>query len=607
MSEQIISADEAGTLPGLFRERVRRSPEDCAYRFYDALNEIWTDVSWNQMAREVNRWQMALAEEDLQVGDRVAIMARNSRYWVMFDQAALGLGLVVVPLYTDDRVDNVAYVLQDAGVKLLVIGGQPQWDRLQQKIREVSSLDRIVSIAALTDEAKKTNERLTSLSEWLPARPHMPPQPVLEPAALATIVYTSGTTGRPKGVMLSHRNILTNAYSGLQTVTIEPQQVFLSFLPLSHTLERTIGYYLPMMAGGTVAHARSIPDLPRDLQIVKPTGLISVPRIFDRVYARIKDNLADKSPLHRRIFELAVDTGWCRFEYLQGRAAWHPGLVLWPVLKRLVADKITSGFGGNLQIVISGGAALSPEVSRVFIALGIPILQGYGLTEASPVVSVNRIDDNRPESIGLPVPGVEVRIGDNDELEVRGENVMLGYWNNPSATAAVLDDEGWLQTGDKARINNEHIYITGRIKDIIVLSTGEKISPADMENAITSDPLFEQAIIIGEARPALTAVIVLNETQWQHMATVQDLAVEDFNGPGAMELYLERIKNCLHDFPGYAQIHRITATREEWTVDNDLLTPTMKIKRPQLQEKFQQEIENMYNDHTPVHHSREQA
>ncbi|MCC7182381.1 MAG: long-chain fatty acid--CoA ligase [Rhodocyclaceae bacterium] len=597
MKGQVISAAEAGTLAGLFRERVRRSPEATAYRFYDALNETWTDVSWDQIAREVRRWQCALAAEQLQRGDRVAIMAHNSRFWVTFDQAALGLGLVVVPLYTEDRPDNVAYVLDNAGVKLLVIGGQPQWAQLRDRVRDLRGLKRIVSVGAIAEPDSDRTMPLCLLTDWLPTGSSELETPELAGKDLATIVYTSGTTGRPKGVMLTHWNLLSNAWASMQAVKVAPHHVFLSFLPLSHVFERTIGYYLPMMAGITVAHNRSIADLPADLQTIRPTSLITVPRIFERVHVKILEGLAAKSALARRLFDFTTVTGWRRFEYQQGRARWHPCLALWPALKRLVADGITAGFGGRLEVVISGGAALPPEVSRVFIALGIPILQGYGLTEASPVVSVNRIDNNRPHGIGLPLPGVEIRTGEHEELLVRGDNVMAGYWNNPEATAAVLDADGWLRTGDRLRIDDGHLAIIGRIKDIIVLSTGEKIPPVDMEHAISADPLFDQVMIIGEARPALIALVVLNPAEWEKLAAANGISVTEYDTHTAEGLFVARVARCLHDFPGYARIRRVVATREEWTVANGLLTPTLKIKRPQVQQHYADAIEAMYRAH----------
>ena len=582
-------------MPGLFRARVQRTPEECAYRFFDALNGAWTDLTWRDMAREVARWQAALAREKMQPGDRVAIMARNSRFWVIYDQAALALGLVLVPLYTEDRVDNVSYVLRDSGARLLVIGGPGQWERLQRKLKDISGVKRIISIAEIPEPHDK---RLVVLDEWLDREYTAPPLPELKPEALATIVYTSGTTGAPKGVMLSHWNILSNAYSGLQTAPITAGNVFLSFLPLSHSLERTVGYYLPMMAGATVAHSRGISELSRDLQVIKPNALISVPRIFERVYARIREQLDKGPPLARILFHLTVFTGWRRFLHAQGRGGWHPALLLWPLLKQLVADKVAARLGGRLRVAISGGAALSPEISRVFVALGVPILQGYGLTEASPIVSVNRLDDNIPESIGPALPGVEVVLTEHSELLVRGDNVMLGYWNNAPATTAVLDAAGWLHTGDKARIDGKHLYITGRLKDIIVLANGEKVSPTDMELAIAVDPLFEQVMIVGEARPFLTALVVLNRTHWQHLAQTNGLTEVDASDKNAEKILLERITALLHEFPGYAQVIRLLRTAEPWTVENDLLTATLKIKRKQILEKYAAEIEALYTGHT---------
>ena len=594
MSENVIRPEEAISLPGLFRERVSRSPDRIAYRFYDAINETWADHTWREMAREVDRWQSALAKEKLEPGDRVAIMARNSRFWVMFDIAAMAMGLVVVPLYTEDRVDNAEYVMLDSTVKLLVIGGVAQWQRLHGRLDDVPSLKKIISIGAIENIKDK---RMLNLADWLPMDSEKIEMPYIDKDALATIVYTSGTTGPPKGVMLSHHNMLSNAYGSLQTLPIEAGNVFLSFLPLSHTLERTIGYYLPMMAGATVAHNRSIPQLAEDLQVIKPTGFISVPRIFERVYGRVKESLIHQPAYRQTLFKLAVETGWRNFQYSQGRATWHPSLLMWPLLKRLVADKVKDRLGGCLKIAISGGAALAPEISKVFIGLGIPILQGYGLTEASPVVSVNRLENNIPASIGIALPGVEVRVDRDDELLVRGDNVMMGYWNNAEATAEVLDEEGWLHTGDKAKIEDKHIFITGRIKDIIVLATGEKISPTDMEMAIAADPLFEQVMIIGEAKPYFSVLAVLNKVQWEKLAEAKSFAKDASRDTQVEKFLLERLSTCLNDFPGYAKVRRITCTMDPWTVDDGLLTPTLKIKRKQVMEKYQEQIELMYDGH----------
>ena len=590
----VITPQEAGTLPGLFRKRVTRSPDDSAYRSFDSLNEIWIDTSWNEMANAIERWQRALYADKLEPGDRVAIMARNSRYWVMFDQAAMEMGLVVVPIYTEDRADNVLYILEHSSVKLLVIGGLLQWEKLDGKLKGQNSLKRIVSIA---DCGESGNKNLISLKTWLADGVDISKRPILSPGDLASIVYTSGTTGRPKGVMLSHRNILSNVYSCAQTGLADNAKSYLSFLPLSHTFERTVGYYLPIMINAVVAHSRSIQELPEDFLIVRPEGLISVPRIFERVYSRIKENLSNKSVITRSLFYMAVNIGWHRFQYHHKRAGWSPKLLFWPILKRLVADKVTGRLGGKLKVTISGGAALSPEISRIFIGLGVPLFQGYGLTETSPVVSVNTVENNIPSSIGKALPDVEVMIGEDDELLVKGDSVMMGYWQDPESTDRVIDQQAWLHTGDKARIDDGYIYITGRIKDIIVMSNGEKVSPVDMEHSILADPLFDQALIIGEARPYLTALLVLNDTEWEKYAAEKEFHPVDGITEAVEKVFLEKISECLHDFPGYAQIYQLTCITEPWTVENDLLTSTLKLKRNKVQETYKKEIEEMYEGH----------
>ncbi len=318
--------------------------------------------------------------------------------------------------------------------------------------------------------------------------------------------------------MLSHRNLLWNAEASLKMVPAYPDDRFLSFLPLSHTLERTAGNILPIMAGASVAFARSIPLLADDLKLLRPTVMFAVPRIFERIHARLREGLEQGPPLRKRLFEHSVEIGWRAFEHAQGRADWHPDLLLAPFLDRLVGAKVRARLGGRLRVTVCGGAPLSPEVARVFIALGVPLVQGYGLTETSPVISVNRLEDNRPESVGEPLPGIEVRIGPDDELRVRTPGAMQGYWNQPRATAAAFDQNGWLRTGDTARIAHGHLYITGRLKDILVLDNGEKVAPADLEMAIATDPLIEQILIVGEGMPFLSALVVLNSTTFAPLA-----------------------------------------------------------------------------------------
>jgi long-chain acyl-CoA synthetase len=597
-SEDLISIDSTRTLDGLFFERVRRSPQRLAYRYF-ARDSGLQQLTWSEMGQAVARWRAALAGESLSAGDRVAMLLRNCPEWVMFDMAAMSLGLVTVPLYTEDRADNAAYILHDAEVKLLLVQDAGRWKRLAEAIGHADWPQRVVLLNADAEAQRlaEADPRVRVAQDWLPMTAPEPPAREGETGALATIVYTSGTTGRPKGVMLSHHNLLSNAHGGISIIRVYQEDQFLSFLPLSHALERTAGCYLPMMTGSCVSFARSVNQLAEDLLTIRPTLMIAVPRVFERIHVRIAEQMAKRPALVRWLFQLTESTGWRRFQHAQGRAGWHPMLLLWPVLRHRVAQQVLVKLGGRLRATVSGGAPLPSKVARTFIGLGLPLLQGYGLTETSPVIAVNPIEDNIPESVGVLLPGVQVRIGADDELLVKGPNVMLGYWNNEADTARVLTPDGWLHTGDQARITDGHVYITGRIKDILVLSNGEKVPPADMELAISMDPLFEHALVLGEGRSYLTALLVLNEELWAGLAQEFDLdpsSPESLKDPHLHKEILKRVRLAHLDFPGYAKIRRVTLTVEPWTVDNGLLTPTLKVKRNRVLERYREEIERMY-------------
>lgn len=588
----VIPMDVAGSLPGLFRERVRRTPTAAAYRHFDKAQACWQDFTWQESARQVAAIQVALGEEDLAAGDRVAILLRNCPQWLFFEQAALGLGLVVVPLYTNDRAENLSYILQDAGVKLLLLEGDDDLRQLSSIAAQLQGLVRIVSLE--TCAATKNYPRWVTLSDWqvfdqVPALPS-----ALDIDALATLVYTSGTTGRPKGVMLSHRNILFNVFAALKIFPIYREDLFLSFLPLSHMLERTLGYYIPMMAGSRVAFARSVDNLAADLQSQRPTILISVPRIYDRVYDKIQNQVAKKSDFARGLFNTAVDVGWRRFN--EGVS----GGLRWPILKTLVAKKIIAKLGGRLRLAICGGAPISPEVSRLFIGLGLNLIQGYGLTETSPIISGNPEDDNDPASVGVALPGVEVKVGKNDELLSRSPSVMLGYWHNPAASKAAIDEDGWFRTGDKGRIENNHIYITGRLKEIIVMSNGEKVSPLDMEMAICLDPIIEQALLIGEGKPFLSVIVVLEPEHWKAEAEAQGFDVQKASvlaDKKIQQWMLARIAERLKGFPGYAKIRSVCLLSTPWSIAEGTMTPTMKLRREVIIAENLANIERMYEGH----------
>lgn len=596
----LIEPQTIDSLAALFRERIRRSPDAIAYRWFDAGRGEWTEASWQETGLRVSRWQAALRSEGLTRGDRVALMLQNGIDWVCFDLAALGLGLVVVPIFANDRPDNVAYIIRQTDARLLLVGDSEHTEELCESLLMFAGLRivvRGVNIAGVTSDRRRI-----ALQEWLPAQAGRRELEVVDarPDDLATIVFTSGTVGRPKGVMLSHRNILWNAWASFHANTVYANDLFLSFLPLSHTLERTTGYYLPIMGGATVAFARSVAQLAEDLPVVRPTVLISVPRIYERVHARLMAQLAERPGFARTLFNSAVEIGWARFEHAQGRGGWSPSFLLWPLLQRLVAAKVIARLGGRIRIAVCGGAPLSTEVARVFIGLGLPVVQGYGMTELAPVVSGNSIIDNDPASVGRPLRDVELKIGDQGELLVRSPGMMSGYLNDPQATANAIDGEGWLHTGDQADIRNGRLYITGRLKDIIVLSNGEKVPPEDMELAISRDPLFEQVMVIGEGRPYLAALLVLNPGHWTELAKrhgIDPAEPKALTNGRITDEACKRIAAMLREFPGYAQVRRCALILEPWTIENGLLTPTLKQRRAKVLDKHSAEIAQLYSGH----------
>jgi long-chain acyl-CoA synthetase len=598
------------TLPEMFGMRVARSPATEAYRQFDASTLKWVGSTWAQVGDRVAQWTRALAALQLPRGSRIAILLPNGIDAVCIDQAALALACIPVPMNAIDNPGNIAYIMTDSGASVLVVAGIEQWHGVAATGAALPDLRCIV----VTDNLLPADDsqgpvRVVSLATWLEAGSNQAihvaaAQPPAE-GDLAALVYTSGTTGKPKGVMLTHANVMSNLRSTLARVSPMSEDVLLSFLPLSHTFERTAGYYLPIAVGCCVAYARSIALLEEDLRTVRPTVLVSVPRIYERAYAKLQYALGSSS-VKLRVFGWAQKVGWRRFCRRQrlpiddNTLRWLDPLV-WPLLQAIAAKPLLAEFGGRIRMAVSGGAPLSHPIARCFLGLGLPLLQGYGMTETSPIVAANAIDDNDPTTVGRVVSGVEVRIGDNNELLVSGPNVMQGYWQRREETARALSSDGWLKTGDQAAIENGRILILGRIKEIIVTSTGEKISPADVELAITADKLFAQALVVGEHRPFLTCVAVLNHDEWRALAAslhVDPQEVASLRAPSVLQAALQRIERLTVDFPRHAVPRAVCLTLEPWTAENSLMTPTLKLKRIDLMARFASEIDALYEEHS---------
>ena len=591
------------TLPELFAWRVNTTPDGEAYRQFDSVTGQWISSTWAEINQLVSVFIRALAQHDLERGARVAILLPNGIHAVCIDQATLALACVPLPMHALDNPESIAYILNDSEASFLIVESDAQWKAIAECGIAFPALQQVVALnKTLEDAAQIHSTPLSTLEEWLiiPGKVKPIEVPTVDESELAALVYTSGTTGKPKGVMLTHRNVMTNVIAAVLRVTPVPSDVFLSFLPLSHTFERTAGYYLPIAAGACVAYSRSNKQLPQDLLEVRPTILISVPRIYERVYSVIQTKLAG-SKLQAYLFNSAIAVGWRRFSREQGLLVGDTltaasDALAWTLLDPLVAQKLRAQFGGRLRVAVSGGAALSQAISHCFLGLGIPIVQGYGMTETAPVVAFNAPDDNDPSTVGRVMAQVEVRIGENSELQVKGPNVMRGYWKRDEDTAKAFVD-GWLRTGDQAEVVNGRVRILGRLKEIIVTSTGEKIAPVDLELAIMNDNVFEQVYVFGDNAPFIGCAVVLSRAYWKELTASLGLDADNLTNlvnAQAVELVLKRIRELTQSFPFYAQPKAVILSIEPWTVENTLITPTLKLKRNNLAAHFAEQIQKMY-------------
>lgn len=595
------------TLDQFIPARTVVAPHTEALRQFDRRSNTWERISYRDLSERIMVWRRAFAKLGLERGDRVAILLPNGVDSVCCDQAVLANGYVPVPLHAIDTAGSSAYIIVDSEAKVLVTTRQNRWDSIYLAHTVMPKLKEVIFTEESAPEHRNDGVRHWDLENWL-ATGHdvteLPEGP--QEDDLAAIVYTSGTTGRPKGVMLSHKNVVSNVVNTLKTVLPAPGSVFLSFLPVSHTFERQCGYYLALGMGCTIVYTRSIQQLAEDFRIVRPNVIISVPRIYERIYAKVQAKLARESAFVRFMFNWAVEVGWRRFCKRFGMpvektsTSWLDP-VIWPVLDRLVSRTLLDQFGGQVQIAISGGAALSNKIAKVFCGLGLVITQGYGMTESSPIIAGNSTSYNHPHTVGKPLPGTQVRLGADNEIQVKSDSIMKGYWNRPQDTKDAFTEDGWFKTGDVGEFDDEgYLRIVGRIKEIIVTSTGEKVPPADLEQAIEIDPLFEQSYVIGENRPFISTIIVLNKEEWKKLATTLNL---DPNDPESLHAtvtrnaVLKRIKAAAKDFPQYALPRNAWLTLDPWTIDNELLTPTLKLKRKALAQKYAPQIQTLYAGH----------
>lgn len=549
-------------LAEMFQDVARRLGPKTALRY--KKDGLYRDLPWDDYRTQVERAAAGLISLGLVLGDRVAISSENRFEWLLADLAMLSAGIADVPLHASLVPRQVAYQLEDSGARAIFVSGQGQADKFLSvqkslpNVQFVIAFDRVDwsgSIPCLTWEGLKERG-----AQYLTQHPDAVQDRIraLSRESLATIIYTSGTTGNPKGVMLSHGNLLSNAEGMLAVSAVEPDDIMLSWLPYSHIYARTCDHYTPMMGESIVALAENMDTLVRNLAEVQPTWMTAVPRFYEKV--------------------------WSMVEHLPAEVR---------------KAKLPQVFGPRLKFLSSGGAALPVRIANGFEECGIKLLQGYGLTETSPVISFNRRDYYKLASVGDPLPGVEVKIAADGEILTRGPHVMKGYWQNPEATAEVMEKDGWFHTGDIGVLDKDNfLFITDRKKDLIVTAGGKNVAPAELERILTSEPILEHAVIYGDGRPFIAAILVPNPQMLQLRAKELGCSIdaegEWVTTPALHKFLAERVEQLMQVVSKPERVKKFLILARPLAIEKDELTPKLSVRRKAIIAKFEKQLAALY-------------
>ena len=581
-----------GTLVELFLDTVDEHGGHDAYNVTGAAARTYT---YNQVRDEARRGAAALARSGLKRGDRAAILSENRAEWALADWSCLCAGVVDVPIYSTLPAYQVAYILEDSGAALVFVSDAEQLE----KVREAASgLTREIQVVVF--DASAAGDGAVSWDEFLARGDDVTSEDFLAeakkaaPDDVATMIYTSGTTGTPKGVMLTHNNVASNIWASGQILVVAPGDVSISFLPLSHVLQRMVDYMF--FAGGcTVTHG-AIETVAADMKVLRPTVLVSVPRLYEKVYQSVMSATGVKGKL------VGWATGVGRRCALHGEAGTAPSFLLklqYRVADRLVFSKIRAAVGGRLRFFVSGGAALAPEINRFFLGAGITILEGYGLSETSPVTNVNTFEDFRVGTVGKPVPGTEIRIADDGEILIRGPQVMKGYYGLDEMTQEVISDDGWFSTGDIGELSSDgYLKITDRKKDLIKTSGGKYIAPQLIENLLKKNAYVDQAVVIGEGRKFVSVLVVPAFERLAGWAEGAGLDASDWaallGDARCQQLLHDEFFGELRDLARFETPKKIGLIAEAFSVEDGTLTPTQKVRRTAVTAKYADLIESFY-------------
>ena len=590
-----------GTLTRLFFDAVSKFNRPDALQVKVA--GAYKPISHSEVADRVRHAARGLASLGVRRGDRVAILSENRPEWAIADFACLTAGLTDVPIYPTLPADQIAYILKDSGAVAIFVSTKIQAEKVREIRAQLPALKTVIGFddipglvnMSIAELEKRGAEGETSQS----IATYKEDALTVKPDDLATIIYTSGTTGEPKGVMLSHDNIYSNVEASRKAIPFEGRDVGLSFLPLSHIFERMAGHYMMFATGTSIAYAESIDTVAANMGEVRPTLVLSVPRLYEKMYARVLDNALSGGAVKKQIFFWARRAAekWAD-ETLAGKT---PGLMLSikkRVAHKLVFSKLQARTGGRLRFFVSGGAPLAPEINKFFYAAGLVILEGYGLTETSPVISVNTPEHFRIGTVGKPIPGVEVTIASDGEILTRGPHVMHGYFNKPDATREAIDSDRWFHTGDIGEVRDGFVAITDRKKDILVTAGGKNIAPQPIENQVKTNKYVSQAVMIGDRRKFPSIIVVPNFEQLEKWAKLRNLIWTDRRQLVAMPLVRAKMEKevfgQVDKLAHFEQPKKVALLDQEMTVESGELTPTLKVKRKLVNERYRNLIDAMY-------------
>jgi long-chain acyl-CoA synthetase len=568
-------------------------------------NQAWQDIGAAELGDTVHDVGVALAEWGIGPGDRVAILSENRPEWAMADYACLALGAADVPIYPTLPAKQVEFILRDSGAVAMFVSSKSQMRKVDEIRAHLPALRHVIVFDDDAGGAEAT--RFRDLAARGHAARHKYPTwredaLLVQPTALATLIYTSGTTGDPKGVMLSHGNITSNVVASLRVLHISERDSCLSFLPLSHIFERMVGHYTMLHRGVTINYATSPETVAAEMGEVRPTIMAAVPRLYEKIYQRTLEAATMGSPLKKRIFRWARRNAEAWVEYQLAKRAVPAGLAARKRLAdRLVFSKLHKRTGGRIRFFVSGGAPLNAEIAKFFHAAGLPILEGYGLTETSPVIAVNTFERIKLGTVGTPIPGVEVRIADDGEILTRGPHVMQGYYNKPQATREAIDPDGWFHTGDIGILDSDgFLRITDRKKDLIVTAGGKNISPQPIENMVKTSSFVANAVMLGDKRKFPVMLVVPNLTALEAWAQRSGLAAADgkrlLELPEVKDKMDREVRKTLRDLAQFEMPKRLLLLADDFTIEGGELTPTLKVKRRVVERNYAAAIEELYRE-----------